>query len=65
METKEVLKIVSKYCTEIKYNGKHYVCHLPNKKVVVISATPSSPNSHRNVYREFRRYGIILKEFKY
>ena len=65
MNTRELIKIVYKYCDSIRLNGKHYVCYPKGlTRIIVISASPSDRNSHKQVYREFRRFGIIIKELE-
>ena len=63
METKELIDILLKYCDSIRYNNKHYVCYPKGiKRVIVVSSSPSDRNRHRQVFREFRRCGIIISE---
>lgn len=65
MSTKEILKILAPYCDRIRYGGKHYVCYPKGlKRTITVSATTSDRNRHRQVFREFRRCGIIIKELQ-
>ncbi len=65
METKDLIAIIEPYCDRIRQN-KHFVCYPKDlKRTIVISSSPSyKRNRHRQVYREFRRAGIIIKELE-
>jgi hypothetical protein len=65
MKEKDLIKIVGKYCSKINYNNKHYMCHLLNGKTATIASTSSDTNYFRQVYRDFRRNGVFIKEIKY
>lgn len=66
MKSKELLEILAPYCDKIDYNGKHYKAFVKGTdKVIVISSTSSDRNFARQVYRDFRRLGVIIKELNY
>ena len=63
MKTRDVIKAIEPFCDKIVYNGSHYKAYVKDtSKIVVISATPSDRNFNRQVYRDFRRIGIIVEE---
>lgn len=63
MPIKKLIKLVSKYCDRIRHNGKHYVCYPKGiKRTITIASSSSDRNQYRQVFREFRRCGIIIKE---
>jgi hypothetical protein len=64
MKHKKLLKILSKYCKEIR-NGNHYICRpLKGDEVIVVSKTASDRNYLKSVRRDFKRVGIIIKELE-
>ena len=62
MNTKRLIKLLSKYCDKIVYNGGHYKAYLTGKGVITISATSSDINYTKQVARDFRRLGVVIKE---
>lgn len=65
MKTKDLLCILKNYCDDIRYNGKHYICYPKGiKEVIVVSSSSSDRNYHTQVFRDFRRKGIVIKEIK-
>ena len=65
MKVKKLLKIVSPYCSSIRDNTKHYVCYPINgTEVVVIARSSSDANYYKQVYRHFRKAGVIVKELE-
>lgn len=66
MKSKELLKILIPYCDKIDYNGKHYKAFVKGtNNVIAIASTSSDRNFDRQVYRDFRRIGVIIKELNY
>lgn len=61
MKSKDVIKAIYPYVERVAYNGKHYKAYVGNN-VITISSTSSDRNFNRQVYRDFRRIGIIIKE---
>ena len=65
MDIKKLLKILEPYCDKITHN-KHYIAYVKGtNKTVAIGGTSSDRNFHRQVYRDFRRLGVIIHELKY
>jgi len=65
MKTKKVLKLIRPYCSEIRKNKKHYVCYpYGANRTITISSSSSDGNFYKQVYREFRREGVIIKELE-
>lgn len=64
-ETKKLIDILAPYCDKIRYDSRHYVCYPKGvDRIIVVSNTSSDRNRDRQVYREFRRFGIIIQELK-
>lgn len=64
MSNRKLIKILEQYTDRIRYNGNHYICYVKGGGVVTVSASPSDGNAHTQVFRDFRRQGIIIKEIK-
>lgn len=63
MKTKQLLKIVEPYCDKIIYNGNHHKLYIKDtNKIIVVSHTSSDRYYHTQVFRDFRRLEIIIKE---
>lgn len=65
-DTKKLIEILIPYCRKIRYGGKHYICYPKDTQVrtITFSAKSSDINQHRQVFREFRRCGIIIKKLQ-
>lgn len=62
----DFLKIISPYCDRIESSGKHNKAYVKGTdKIIVMSKTASDRNFLRQVYRDFRRLGIVIKELNY
>lgn len=63
MTESKLIKILSKYCKEIR-RGKHWICYpLLGNTVISVSVTGSDRRYLKNIKRDFRRVGIDIKEF--
>lgn len=61
-----VIDAISSYCDRIEHKGKHYKAYVKGTdKIIAFSKTPSDRNYARQIYRDFRRLGIIIKELNY
>lgn len=66
MKTKELIKIITPYCTHITQGGKHIKAYpKESNTVITISSTSSDMNFHKQVFRDFRRTGIIIEKLNY
>jgi hypothetical protein len=61
MNIKKVIKLIEPYCTRI-VDGKHIKAYTNTNKLIVISKTSSDRYFHTQVFRDFRRAGIIINE---
>jgi len=62
MTVKKVLKAIEPYCDRIVL-GKHYKAYVKGtNKVIVFAASPSDTHYHTQIYREFRKVGVIIPE---
>lgn len=62
----KLIDIIKPYCDKITHNGKHYKAYLAGtNNIVTIAGTSSDRNFERQVYRDFRKAGVIIKEFNY
>lgn len=58
-----VLKAVRPYCKSIRISKTHYVCRpILGNRIIVISASPSDTHYYKNVYKDFLRCGLDIKE---
>jgi hypothetical protein len=66
MKAKDILEILKPYCREIRKAGSgHYVAYPYNSpRPIAFSSTPSDRNWHKQLFREFRRCGVIIEELK-
>lgn len=63
MSTNELIKILENHCDAINTTGKHIKCYPTNSdSVIIVSKTASDTNYLKQVYRDFRRVGIIIPE---
>lgn len=61
--SRQLLKIIWPYCDRIVFNGNHYKAYPKGcKGVIVISASASDRNFASQVFRDFRRMGVIINE---
>jgi len=59
----KIITIITPYCDRIVHSGGHYKAYPKGvKSIIVISASSSDINNNRQVYRDFRRVGHIIKE---
>lgn len=65
MDIQKLIKILDPYCTKIVHNKHWKVYPKGSNQIISIAGTPSDRNYHREVYRDFRRLGIIIKELNY
>ena len=66
MKGHKIIKILHKYCDRIRFNGNHYVCYPKGvKSCITVSASQSDNYASTQVYRDFRRIGIIVNELDY
>lgn len=64
--SKKFIDLVAPYCDKIVYNGNHYKAYVKGTDgIVTIAGTSSDRNFLRQVYRDFRRLGVIVKELNY
>lgn len=60
---KKIINTVEPYCNEIRFNGKHYICYLKDgKSVITVSSTPRGNFFIRQIYNDFRRAGVEVRE---
>lgn len=60
------MKLIEPYCDRVEYNGNHYKAYVKGTDgIVTIAGTSSDRNFLRQVYRDFRRLGVIVKELNY
>lgn len=64
MSKREQYRILSRY-GEVTYGAKHMKVRLPNNKLIIVSMSPSDVNRDKQLFREFRRNGVIIKELDY
>ena len=63
MKSKDLIKVLDKYCHKITNNGGHYKCYpRDSSTVITISSTSSDQQYFKQVARDFRRAGIVIKE---
>jgi hypothetical protein len=66
MQIKELLDKIAPYCDKIIKGNKHIKAYVKGtNSVITIASTSSDRNFHRQVYRDFRRKGVIIKELNY
>lgn len=66
MQTKDIIKIISPYCDRIIHGGKHIKAYVKGtNSIITMSSTASDRNFHKQIFRDFRRLGIIIKELNY
>lgn len=64
LKNHRVLKAIAPYCDRIVL-GKHYKAYVKGtNKVICFSVSPSDTNASTQVYRDFRRIGIIIPELE-
>jgi hypothetical protein len=63
-DTNRLLKILAPYCDKIR-TGKHIVVYPKGtNQILAISKTSSDWNRNKQVLRDFRKLGIIIKELE-
>ncbi len=62
MRINDLIDIVTPYCDKI-IRKSHFKLYPKNtKKVIIVASSPSDRYYYKQVYRDFRRLGIIIKE---
>lgn len=60
----QIVSIVAPYCTKVR-RGKHMIFYPKgSKRLVIMAISPSDMNFVKNVYQDFKRAGIIIKELE-
>jgi len=63
MRINDLIKIITPYCDRIIRGGKHLKAYPKGSRgVIVISYTASDTNFYKQVFRDFRRHGILINE---
>lgn len=66
MRPKDVLKILIPYCRLIRRCGSNHYIAYPwgSTRSITFASTPSDRNWYKQVFREFRRCGVIIIELQ-
>jgi hypothetical protein len=65
IKDKNIYYILLPYCKKIRDNGRHFVCYPKNSdKVITVSRTSNNNHFVENVYHDFLKVGIDVKELK-
>lgn len=62
MPDRKLYKVLSPHCVKIVVGGKHIKAYINDKEFIVMSITTSDRYQWRQVYRDFRRKGVIIPE---
>ena len=64
--TMEIVRAISPYCDKVVMGGKHVLAYPKGSKMPISMASTAAKTSNQKaqVFRDFRRRGIIINELK-